>query len=63
MFRDNPKLRTSYQPSHLEYADWGEFLGYLFTRLYTPQNVISFFNFSTLSTIENERLDPPNMIE
>ena len=32
----------SYQPSHLEYADWSEPLGYLFTRLYTPQNVISF---------------------
>ena len=43
MFRDNPKLRMSCQPSHLEYADWGEPLGYLFTRfLYTPQNVISF---------------------
>jgi hypothetical protein len=31
----------SYQPSHLEYKDWGEPPSGVFIMSYTPQNVIS----------------------
>jgi hypothetical protein len=56
-------LHMSYQPSHLEYKDWGQPPSCVFILLYTPQNVISSSTSAQFHRPEKIRRGAPNMIE
>jgi len=47
--------RKSYQPSHLENKDWCELPSRAPTRLYTPQNVMSFSTSALYLTARMEK--------
>ena len=63
MYQDNRMSRMSYQPSHLEYKEWGKLLSWsIHSLVHTAESDI-FLDISAFYDLKEIRRDTPNMIE